>query len=60
MECASSPPMWRYLPGVSAASSRITSSTKSYVISLPTHSELKPTSVPVYSGGATPSQLSSA
>lgn len=29
-------------------------------MSLLTHSELKPTSMPVYSGGATPSQFSSA
>ncbi|KUO20159.1 hypothetical protein AQJ91_15340 [Streptomyces dysideae] len=45
---------------MSAAISRTTSSTKSYVISFGTHSELKPTSVPVQSGGATPSQFSSA
>lgn len=32
----------------------------SYVRSLPTHSELKPTLTPVYRSGAFPSQFSSA
>ena len=54
-----SPPMWMYGPGVIAANSRITSSTNRYVISLPMHSELYPTSVSVRGGGATPSQVSS-
>src|SRR5690349_20583895 len=58
--CASSPPRCRYSPGVSSASSLTTSCTNLYVISLSMQSELKPTSVPVYSGGATPSQFSSA
>ncbi len=49
------------LPNMSSDEiSRITSSRNSYVISASVQSELKPTSVPVYSSGATPSQLSSA
>src|SRR5438270_608639 len=50
----------RYAPGVSAASWPSTSSRNWYVTSLLTHSELNPTSVPVYRGGATPLQLSCA
>ena len=43
--------------GTSAPISRTTSSTKAYTESRSTHSALKPTRVPVYGGGATPSQL---
>ena len=52
--------MWMYGPGVSAASSPTTWSMKVYVRSSGTHSELKPTLVPVYSRGALPLQLSCA
>ena len=55
----SSPPMCRYGPGVIAASSPSTSSRNLKVISLSKQKLLKPTSMPVYSGGATPLQFSS-
>ncbi len=43
---------------MSLESSRTTSSTNAYVSSLRMQSELKPTSMPVYGAGATPSQAS--
>jgi hypothetical protein len=56
---ASSPPMWMNGPGVSRASSPTTSETNSYVTGLSMQSVLKPTSIPVWSGVAFPSQESS-
>ena len=45
--CTSSPPIWKYGPGVIELSSRMTSSMKAYVPSLSTQRLLQPTSVPV-------------
>src|SRR5262249_42246762 len=56
---ASSPPMWRYGPGVRAASPPRTSVRNRSVSGSSTQSALNPTLMPVYGGGALPSQLSS-
>jgi hypothetical protein len=49
--CTSSPPMWKYGPGVIAAISRTMSSTNAYAFSLSGQNVVHPTSVPVYSPG---------